>query len=101
MSLLGYSVKPCLKPASAEHQIPGNNDHSDQQRRAVLRRVAARRLAVCTAYPRSAKPALFERHSLAAVDPRATFWITASDKHPMLRDRCPVEPEERRSLHIV
>src|ERR687898_3324033 len=44
---------------------------------------------------------LIERHALAAVDPRATLWIRARDQHPVLRDRRAVEPEERRSLHVV
>src|SRR5918992_5883993 len=44
---------------------------------------------------------LIERHALAAVDARATVWIPARDQHPVLRDRRAIEPEERRSLHVV
>ena len=35
------------------------------------------------------------------VDASAELWVAAGDQHVVLRDRCPVEAEERRRLHIL
>src|SRR5688572_23697788 len=44
---------------------------------------------------------LIDRHPLAAIDAGAALRIPAHDQHPVLRDRGAVEPDKRRSLHVV
>lgn len=38
---------------------------------------------------------------LAAIDAGAALRIPARDQHPVLRDRGAIEPDKRRSLHVV